>query len=83
MSLWSRPGFVSRRGWLWLFLALLMGATVVGSWWWTQQRPITVAVGVDLPLVPSAAIDPSDRNSADLPLPPASRLSSARACASS
>ncbi|EAQ68971.1 putative ABC transporter/ periplasmic substrate-binding protein [Synechococcus sp. RS9909] len=66
MSLWSRPGFVSRRGWLWLGLALLMGAAVAGSWWWSRQRPITVAVGVDLPLVPGAAIDPSDRNSADL-----------------
>lgn len=76
MSLWSRPGFVSRRGWLWLGLALLTGGAAAGSWWWTQQRPITVAVGVDLPLVPGAAIDPSDRNSADLVLEqrPGSRI---------
>lgn len=31
-----------------------------------RQRPVPVAVGVDLPLVNGAAIDPSDRNTADL-----------------
>ena len=29
-----------------------------------RQRPVPVAVGVDLPLVNGAAIDPSDRNTA-------------------
>jgi branched-chain amino acid transport system substrate-binding protein len=31
-----------------------------------RRAPVQVAVGIDLPLVPGAAIDPSDRNTADL-----------------
>ena len=56
-----------RRRWALLLFALLAGggAAFLGLWWWST-RPIPVAVGVDLPLVPGAAIDPSDRYSADL-----------------
>lgn len=52
---------------------LLAGATGLLLW---RQRPIPVAVGVDLPLVNGAAVDPSDRNTADLYLEenPGSRI---------
>jgi branched-chain amino acid transport system substrate-binding protein len=56
----------SRSGlWLWILMLLLV-AGAGAWWWWWWLRPIKVAVGVDLPLVPGAAIDPSDRHSADL-----------------
>ncbi len=55
-----------RQRWPWLLLTLVLAGAVGGGWWWWQRRPIIVAVGVDLPLVPGAAIDPSDRYSADL-----------------
>lgn len=42
---------------------LLLGG---GLLWQQRLRPVTVAVGVDEPLVNGAVIDPSDRNSADL-----------------
>lgn len=37
--------------------ALLLSAAAAGGWWWWQQRPVTVAVGMDLPLVSGAAVD--------------------------
>lgn len=46
--------------------ALLLTVAAAGGWLWWRQRPVTVAVGVDLPLVSGAAVDPSDRNAADL-----------------
>jgi branched-chain amino acid transport system substrate-binding protein len=46
--------------------ALLLSAAAAGGWLWWRQRPVTVAVGVDLPLVSGAAVDPSDRYAADL-----------------
>ena len=43
------------------------GLLVAGSLIWLRRlQPVTVAVGVDEPLVEGAVIDPSDRNSADL-----------------
>jgi branched-chain amino acid transport system substrate-binding protein len=43
------------------------GLLLCGGLLWQQRlRPVTVAVGVDEPLVNGAVIDPSDRNSADL-----------------
>jgi branched-chain amino acid transport system substrate-binding protein len=43
------------------------GLLIGGCLLWQQRlRPVTVAVGVDEPLVNGAVIDPSDRNSADL-----------------
>lgn len=43
------------------------GLLIGGGLLWQQRlRPVTVAVGVDEPLVNGAVIDPSDRNSADL-----------------
>ena len=42
---------------------LAAAATALLLW---RQRPVPVAVGVDLPLVNGAAVDPSDRNTADL-----------------
>lgn len=33
---------------------------------WQRRQPVLVAVGIDLPLVPGAAIDPTDRHTADL-----------------
>ena len=64
------------KRWLWLVLLGAGAVAIGGGWWWWQQRPIAVAVGVDLPLVPGAAIDPSDRYSADLVLEqhPGSRI---------
>ena len=51
---------------------------VVGviSWQWQARSPVKVAIGIDLPLVPGAAIDPSDRHTADLYLEdhPGSRM---------
>lgn len=45
--------------------------------WWRQQTPIPVALGIDLPLTAGGAIDPSDKNTADLYLEehPNSRIS--------
>lgn len=34
--------------------------------WWHQQALIPVAIGIDMPLTEGGAIDPSDRNTADL-----------------
>lgn len=64
------------KRWLWLVLLDAVAVAAGGGWWWWQRRPIAVAVGVDLPLVPGAAIDPSDRYSADLVLEqhPGSRI---------
>ena len=45
---------------------VLLLAAVLGIGYWQQRRPILVAVGIDLPLVPGAAVDPTDRHSADL-----------------
>jgi branched-chain amino acid transport system substrate-binding protein len=43
------------------------GLLIAGGLLWQQRlRPVSVAVGVDEPLVNGAVIDPSDRNSADL-----------------
>lgn len=56
-------------------LALGLAAGGLG-WLGLRQRPVTVAVGVDLPLVSGAAIDPSDRHTAELYLEehPGSRI---------
>ena len=56
-------------------LTLGLAGALLG-WLWQRQRPITVAVGVDLPLVSGAAIDPSDRHTAELYLEetPGSRI---------
>jgi ABC-type branched-subunit amino acid transport system substrate-binding protein len=58
------------RRWRWLLLAggLVLLASLAGTGWWRRQRPVPVAVGVDLPLVSGAAVDPSDRYTADLVL---------------
>jgi branched-chain amino acid transport system substrate-binding protein len=48
-------------------VTIATGLLVGGGLLWQQRlRPVTVAVGVDEPLVNGAVIDPSDRNSADL-----------------
>lgn len=44
-------------------LALVGGLAI---WRWQRHGPVPVAVGIDLPLVPGAAIDPTDRHTADL-----------------
>lgn len=46
--------------------ALLLSAAAVGGGLWWRWRPLPVAVGVDLPLVEGAAVDPTDRHVADL-----------------
>lgn len=48
-----------------LAATVLLSAAAAGLLWW-RHRPVTVAVGVDLPLVHGAAVDPSDRYAADL-----------------
>jgi hypothetical protein len=57
-----------------LSLAGLVAGLLV--WHWQRRSAVVVAVGVDLPLVPGAAINPSDRHTADLYLEdhPGSRL---------
>ena len=70
---------MSRRGRLPLVAAGLLGLGLAGmllGWIWQRQRPVTVAVGLDLPLMPGAAIDPSDRHTAELYLQehPGSRI---------
>ena len=52
-----------------LVVASIAGAGLLlagGLLLWQRLRPVTVAVGVDEPLVNGAVIDPSDRNSGDL-----------------
>lgn len=47
----------------------MLGVALAGGllgWLWQRHSPVTVAVGVDLPLVSGAAIDPSDRHTAEL-----------------
>ncbi len=39
---------------------------LLGYRWWQQQAPIPVAIGIDMPLTAGGAIDPSDKNTADL-----------------
>lgn len=58
-----------------LLLACGLVLLALGCWWW-RQRPVLVAVGVDLPLVSGAAVDPTDRYAADLALEerPGSRI---------
>lgn len=51
-------------------MAAWIGATGMAggliAWQWQQRSPVTVAVGVDLPLMPGAAVDPTDRHTAEL-----------------
>jgi branched-chain amino acid transport system substrate-binding protein len=47
-------------------LAAFTLAGLLGYRWWQQQAPIPVAIGIDLPLTAGGAIDPSDKNTADL-----------------
>lgn len=48
-------------------LAVLVSVGLGGLLWWQRlRRPVTVAVGVDRPLVYGAAIDPTDLNTAQL-----------------
>ena len=56
---------INRRTLLPLGIVLLIAAAA-GLWLRWRQRPVTVAVGVDLPLVSGSAVDPSDRYAADL-----------------
>lgn len=60
-------GATSRKRQLRLSLGLA-GVAVVGlCWWlWSRSQPVRVAVGVDLPLVYGAAINPTDLNTAQL-----------------
>lgn len=65
-------------------IALVMAAVLSASgfaaaftaWQWQRRAPVPVAVGIDLPLLPGAAVDPSDRYTADLYLEthPGSRI---------
>jgi branched-chain amino acid transport system substrate-binding protein len=41
-------------------------ATGLIHWYWIHSSPVKVAVGIDAPVLPGAAVDPSDRNAADL-----------------
>ena len=43
-----------------------MLVALLGHRWWQQQAPIPVAIGIDMPLTAGGAIDPSDKNTADL-----------------
>jgi branched-chain amino acid transport system substrate-binding protein len=54
-----------RRCWPLALAAMVLAAAVLGYRGW-RQRPVLVAVGVDMPLVNGAAIDPTDRYTADL-----------------
>jgi branched-chain amino acid transport system substrate-binding protein len=49
-----------------ILLAVLVSVGLGGLLWWQRLRPVTVAVGVDRPLVYGAAIDPTDLNTAQL-----------------
>lgn len=49
-----------------LVAAALLLAGGLGVVHWQRRQPVQVAVGIDLPLVPGAAIDPTDRHTADL-----------------
>lgn len=76
MSLFLSAGRQQRR---WLAALVAAGgllAAGLGVAHWQRQQPVPVAVGVDLPLVPGAAIDPTDRHTADLYLEenPGSRM---------
>lgn len=48
-----------------LSAALLGVGAIVVAGLLQQRAPIPVAIGIDLPLTPGAAIDPSDKNAAD------------------
>lgn len=39
---------------------------LLASRWWRQQARVPVAIGIDMPLTAGGAIDPSDKNTADL-----------------
>lgn len=47
------------------FGAFTLGLLLAYGWWRYQAR-IPVAIGIDIPLTAGGAIDPSDRNTADL-----------------
>lgn len=59
-------GIAPRRVWAPGSLAVLTLLGGLAVWSWQRQAPVPVAVGIDLPLVPGAAIDPTDRHTADL-----------------
>ncbi len=48
------------------WLGLALGLAALAAWLHGRRLPVTVAVGVDLPLVEGAAIDPTDRHTAEL-----------------
>ena len=48
------------------FAALTLVMLLFGSRWWRQQARVPVAIGIDMPLTAGGAIDPSDKNTADL-----------------
>lgn len=58
-------------------LAALTLGLALAYGWWRQQALIPVAIGIDMPLTAGGAIDPSDKNTADLYLEehPNSRIS--------
>lgn len=47
-------------------VAALTLVILLASRWWQQQARVPVAIGIDMPLTAGGAIDPSDKNTADL-----------------
>lgn len=63
----TRPPRVPRAArWILAGSGALTLAVLLVHWAWRQQAPIPVAIGIDMPLTPGGAIDPSDKNTADL-----------------
>lgn len=59
---------LNRGQWLALGVigTLLLAVLPLAHRWWQQQTRIPVGIGIDMPLTAGGAIDPSDKNSADL-----------------
>lgn len=51
-----------------LFLALLFSFSFLFGWWKSQPvaTPVSVGIGIDLPLIEATAIDPSDWNTSQI-----------------
>lgn len=71
------PPRLSRPTWLVVAGAGTLSLALLAYGWWRQQAVIPVAIGIDMPLTSGGAIDPSDKNTADLYLEdhPNSRIS--------